>query len=171
MNTTELAMNINLDTAAIHTCGCIDFRALVKAYIADNGLALDIEEIFACVCKVAYWMEIRRAQRRGVTDGNLEYIEHNMLNYLNTPKYVEGRIRHNASKVIRQMCRLNMRAVRAGQDRVLTCVFYKDENGWFNLHDALSLTEDILWAYEQNVGKSLMEKRWREEMTPHFKAE
>lgn len=167
MKTTETAtMNITIDTAAIHTCGCIDFRALVQAYIANSGLAYDIEEIFACACKAAYWMNIRQAQRRGITSGNREYIAHNMLNYLNTPEYVENRIQSNASKVIRKMCRLSMNASRAGLSRVLTCRFYKDERGWFSMHDAVTVVEDLLWAYEQNVGKSLMEKRWREDMNP-----
>lgn len=174
-------MNTNTTTTNIHTAsmmnasaidaannngvvvpvvGTLDFSALVKAYKYDVSLALDIEEIFACVCKALYWLDIRKIQRRGITEANSRWVESNMLNYLNTPEYVESRIQSNLSKVIRKTCRLSMRCAQAGLDRVLVRRFEKDDEGFYSLFDAQTLAMDIAAAYERNVGKELFQKRW-----------
>lgn len=152
--------NVKDNGVVVPVVGTIDFSALVRAYKYDVSLALDIEEIFACVCKALYWLDIRKVQRRGITNANSQWVQSNMLNYLNTPEYVESRIQSNLSKVIRKTCRLSMRSAQAGLDRVLVRRFDKDDEGFYSMFDAQTLAMDIAAAYERNVGKELFQKRW-----------
>lgn len=157
---TETFANVKDNGVVVPVIGTIDFSALVRAYKYDVSLALDIEEIFACVCKALYWLDIRKVQRRGITSANSQWVESNMLNYLNTPEYVESRIQSNLSKVIRKTCRLSMHTAQAGLDRVLVRRFVKDDEGFYSMFDAQTLAMDIAAAYERNVGKELFQKRW-----------
>lgn len=152
--------NVKDNGVVVPVVGTIDFSALVRAYKYDVSLALDIEEIFACVCKALYWLDIRKVQRRGITNANSQWVQSNMLNYLNTPEYVESRIQSNLSKVIRKTCRLSMRSAQAGLERVLVRRFDKDDEGFYSMFDAQTLAMDIAAAYERNVGKELFQKRW-----------
>lgn len=152
--------NVKDNGVVVPVVGTIDFSALVRAYKYDVSLALDIEEIFACVCKALYWLDIRKVQRRGITNANSQWVQSNMLNYLNTPEYVESRIQSNLSKVIRKTCRLSMRSAQAGLDRVLVRRFDKDDEGFYSMFDAQTLAMDIAAAYERNVDKELFQKRW-----------
>lgn len=141
----------------------IDFKALMDACWANNGLQYDVQEIFAHVSSFLFWTAVQVAQRAGITSDTIAFIQQNRGAWLERPEYVENRILSSLSKVIRCSCSLNMRVSQYGMNRFLTVKFNRDEKNYYSMADARKLSMDIANAYEKYLGISILETNWNSE--------
>lgn len=168
MKTTETTQNITLDTAAIHTCGCIDFRALAKAYLVDTSMKLELHDVFVSAQKALYWMDMQERQSRGTCSDNIWFFNRCMSNrndnWVELPGTIDDNIVKKAGFVMRRLCIISSALARRGMPRILTRCFLRDEKGFFREYDAITVVRNLDWAFEMNLGKSLKDINWTEEM-------
>lgn len=127
----------------------------------DNiAFAYAAEGIFPAVAQFLYWNAIRTAKR--MKRYPVRFFWENRDNMLESDTYVESQIHRALGSVVARSCYMN-KQVRASCGKSFLKAFYKkdaEKNRFIVDENVTRLALEIAAAYEDRLGKSVMETRF-----------